>query len=597
MLDVVNDSLKAYADFYEDLLHLKGQTGNNTKNKVYGSSFVKVDNIKARTLVWEKNKYRTVPVTDLTRNYEQSDNVFYDDSYYYTFNYPSVASGNRTVLEYREVQKDPRMISGFLVSSYAPQVRATFRIKTTEDVDLYYRVLNDPGNRVQFNKIRRGKSVTYEWSVEDVPSMKIEPGSPDIRFYEPHIICYVRSYLAGGKKIEVLPDVRALHTWYRSFIRDLDEEPSEELAKVVGTIKANSTNDLAIVQGVYQWVQSNINYIAFEDGMRGYVPHRPSYTCEKKYGDCKDMASIIVGMLKIAGIKGYYTWIGTRNKPYRYTEYPTPYVDDHMIATYIASDGRYYFLDATSKYLPFGFPSSMIQSKEALISFDDDNFEVKEVPIISGDENLITDSLTIRLENDEVVGTGSITLAGLSKSQAGWNLERVEQKDVKDFVIRIAGKGSNKFYLDNYTISRPSAENGNTEIAYNFRIGDYFQRYADELYINLNLSKENYNRLISDATRKTPHEFEFQYDKSEYIEFTIPEGYEVEYLPKNEIVNGLLTGCSFRYEVLENKILFSKQFYVHYILLNPEQFSAWNSEIGKISSAYKEAIILKKKNQ
>jgi hypothetical protein len=239
----------------------------------------------------------------------------------------------------------------------------------------------------------------------------------------------------------------------------------------------------------------------------------------------------------------------------------------------------------------------MIQSKEALISFDDDNFEVKEVPIISGDENLITDSLTIRLENDEVVGTGSITLAGLSKSQAGWNLERVEQKDVKDFVIRIAGKGSNKFYLDNYTISRPSAENGNTEIAYNFRIGDYFQRYADELYINLNLSKENYNRLISDATRKTPHEFEFQYDKSEYIEFTIPEGYEVEYLPKNEIVNGLLTGCSFRYEVLENKILFSKQFYVHYILLNPEQFSAWNSEIGKISSAYKEAIILKKKNQ
>ena len=55
------------------------------------------------------------------------------------------------------------------------------------------------------------------------------------------------------------------------------------------------------------------------------------------------MASLIVTMLKVAGVKSYRTWIGTRDLPYKYSQVPTPLVDNHMIATYIAADGQYYF--------------------------------------------------------------------------------------------------------------------------------------------------------------------------------------------------------------------------------------------------------------
>ena len=101
------------------------------------------------------------------------------------------------------------------------------------------------------------------------------------------------------------------------------------------------------------------------------------------------MANLIVNMLKLAGVKAYHTWIGTRDLPYKYSKVPTPLVDNHMIATYISADKQYYFLDATSDHTPFGLPSSMIQGKEALIGLDPTHYEVKMIPEIAKEKNVM----------------------------------------------------------------------------------------------------------------------------------------------------------------------------------------------------------------
>jgi hypothetical protein len=329
--------------------------------------------------------------------------------------------------------------------------------------------------------------------------------------------------------------------------------------------------------------------------MRGFVPHKASYTCEKRYGDCKDMATLVTMMLRMAGIeKAYLTWIGTRDIPYRYTEFPTPYVDNHMISTYVSPAGKYHFLDATDKYAPFGFPSSMTQGKEALISIDDQRFEIKEVPVIDADANLISDSVWVRIDKNELVGNGSLSMAGLSKSTIGYQFTRVEEKDIQKFVAYIAEKGSNKFFLDKYRVIDQDIKDRPTRVNYDFRVGDYHQQLGDELYINLNLSKDNYNRSINEKTRTTPHEFEHKYTKREVIHFTIPDGYAAEYIPKNESFNGKLLGYDISYELKDKTIVYRKTYYIDYLLLQPSGFKTWNDEVSRISNAYRETIILKK---
>ncbi len=595
-LSVEGDSLRIVNDVKEDMMHLKEQTEAYSGRKVYGSHFSHVADIKAKTLVWDKNRYREIGVSDFKKNSDRDRGIFYDDSYYYTFDFPSVASRNRTQLTYRELQTDPRFLSGFMFVTYLPQARTSYTIKTTRDVDLVFQVLNDPDKKIKFRKTEKGKNITYEWTAENLPAVKTEDEAPSFRYFAPHLVCYVKSYQANGKKINVLSDINDLYKWYYGFVKDLNQEVSPQLTAIVDQLRKESKTELELVRNVFYWVQDHIQYIAFEQGMRGLIPHNGAYTCDKRYGDCKDMANLIVNMLQIAGVKSYHTWIGTRDLPYKYSEIPTPLVDNHMITTYIAENGDYYFLDATSDYTPFGFPSSMIQGQEALISKGPDAFEIRQVPVLEREQNVMTDSMTIVLEGNALSGYGASTLKGYPKVFGGYELDRAEKDDITRYVTKLVGKGSNKFFLDDYEVSNLHLRDSATTVKYKFRVLDYFQKIDDEIYLNMNLNKDYYNTFINLQTRKAPRESDYRYVKYETISLQVPDGYEVEYLPESAHYDGEQLGYDIHYELKDGKVLYSKTFYLNFLLLRPEQFASWNESVKRVSEAYKEAIILKKKS-
>jgi hypothetical protein len=66
-------------------------------------------------------------------------------------------------------------------------------------------------------------------------------------------------------------------------------------------------------------------------------------------------------------------------------------------------------------------------------------------------------------------------------------------------------------------------------------------------------------------------------------------------MPPNAKHVGALTGYEMTYTVAANKITFSKMFYLDYLLMQPSEFDAWNESVKKVSEAYRESIILKKK--
>jgi len=592
---IKDDSLDVYTDQKEDILHLKEQTEGFSSRHVYGSHFNQVKDIKAKTLVWDKSRYKEMVVSDFKKKSDRDDGIFYDDSYYYTFNFPAIASHNRTQLEYRTIIKDPRFISGFIFSSYLPQAKATFTIKASKGVELYYKVINDKQGSIQFKKSEKNGVVYYEWSAENMTQLKRDEGSPSIRYYAPHVICYVKSYTTKAGKKNLLSNTDDLYHWYYSFVENLNKETSPELLAVANKIKNESKTEEEIVKNVFYWVQANIQYIAFEEGMRGFIPHSGNYVCEKRYGDCKDMANLIVNLLDLAGVKAYHTWIGTRDLPYKYSEVPTPLVDNHMIAAYKTKEGKYIFLDGTGDHTKFGLPSSMIQGKEALIAIDKDHYEIRTVPEIAKEENVMVDSISITLNDNQIVAKGITTLRGYPKVFGGYELDRAGKDDVKKYVTKLIGRGSNKFYLDDYTLFNLENNDLPTKITYSFRIADYFQTIGDEIYVNLNLNKDYYNSFINTSVRKTPKESDYKYMKTEYYSMTIPAGYSVEYLPPNEKFDGELLGYKTEYKQNGDNISFVKTFYLNYLLLQPEQFNDWNDAVKRVSETYKESIILKKK--
>ena len=134
---VKNDSLEIFADVSEDMLHLKEQTDVYSAGRVYGSHFTQVKDLKAKTLIWDKNKFKEMHVTEFKKNNDQDDGIFYDDSYNYSFNFPSVSLGNRTHLQYRTLVKDARFMPGYIFTSYIPQGKCSYTIKTTKELNSF----------------------------------------------------------------------------------------------------------------------------------------------------------------------------------------------------------------------------------------------------------------------------------------------------------------------------------------------------------------------------------------------------------------------------------------------------------------------------
>ncbi len=136
--------------------------------------------------------------------------------------------------------------------------------------------------------------------------------------------------------------------------------------------------------------------MAFEQGMEGFIPRDASLVCARRFGDCKDMSSILKIMMQYAGIPSYFTWIGTRDLAYNFSDLPLPLVSNHMICT-IKLNGKYIFLDGTDPNCVFGFPSWAIQDKEAMISINEKEYKILRVPIVEKSENTETDSTWLEL--------------------------------------------------------------------------------------------------------------------------------------------------------------------------------------------------------
>ncbi|EMR03940.1 DUF3857 domain-containing protein [Cesiribacter andamanensis] len=593
-ISVQADSLLVRTKNYKEMVHLGDMSQVFAKDVVYASYFHQVSNIQAATLLPNKKKHRTLKVTDFKETFDRNSQVFYDDTKLITFMYPAIEPGAHTVLQYDELLRDARFIGSFFFSSNAPLAHGRFTLTLDPGIEVDLKLRHDVENKVKVTKEKVGARTRYVYEIRNSEKYKSESSAPTIKYYTPHLNIVVQSFTTSkGVKKNVLSSADDLYTWYKTFIKGLEQHQDETLKGIVAELVEGAKTEEEKVRRIFYWVQENIKYIAFEDGMRGLIPHNGGYVCEKRFGDCKDMASILVNMMQHAGIKGHFTWIGTRDIPYDYSELPSPLVDNHMIATYM-SGGRPYFLDATAQYSPFELPSSMIQGKEALIALSEGEYKIVRVPEVPKEQNRDTDTSYFRLEKGVIKGRGHVTLSGYNKVFNTYRISKTSEQEVKEYLTRRLGRGSNKFYLEQYQVSDVQNLDKPTRIGYEFSIADYYREIGEEIYLNMNLDKAYFKDFI-DKDRKLAIENEYKYTKQTVSVLELPANYTLAHLPADDAFSNAYFGYSIKYRQEKGRIVLHKELYVNYLLLQPEGFAQWNEAIKKLSEAYSETLILKRK--
>lgn len=584
--------LKGIRTVVKENITLKPSAGLTEQEEVYYAQLTPLEKINAWTLVPNGNRYSRKPVSRFVHKDVLDDQIFHDDSRSVQFIFPGVGRGAITHLDYELSYADAQLFSGHFFATWAPVEESSLTVICDKTVDVQGVPFQIPEGAIRYEKEEKRGRITHRWTMSKVPPLKSERDAPSILYYAPHMRILIRN--TGESPAG---DLDRLYAWNRSHVDHLLPDDDTLLVRIAKEETAGLTDDRDKAAKLFAWVQGHIKYIAVEDGMNGLIPADAVNVCEARYGDCKGMANLLRALMNNAGLTAYLTWVGTRSIPYSYNELPSCVVDNHMVTAWDTGDSLV-ILDPTSGELPFGMPSGFIQGKQALVGIDRTRSEIVEVPIMPSSRNTITDSVAVKLDGIDLVGTGTAYFTGYRRSEMASMLRRSDPSKWKDVVRSMHMKGNDRYRIDSISVEGLTDRNVPLLIKYTFAVPGFASEIGDELFVPPVLEKpfsESYYR----KGRTLPVSMDFLWEFNEVIALELPVNQGVTLVPEHAeyAVDG--TGYSLlRGEVIDapdgtSTLHLRNSYRMGQLIVQPNELDARGGLLEHLDQDMNRSIILK----
>ena len=244
-----------------------------------------------------------------------------------------------------------------------------------------------------------------------LPALEPLPGDPPSPLWAPYAA------------ISSLPSWEAFAEWYRRLAEGSDEVDATVKA-MAAQLAEGKTSRLEKIRSAYEFV-SALRYVANEIGVRGFRPRTPAEVLSSRFGDCKDKANLLIGLLGAMDIDASLALLNRGQA----TDVSFPsWQFNHAIAFVPKkpADGQPddLWLDATDGVTPFGSLPPGDYGRDALV-LDKERADFRKVagsgPLLS----TVHDTWDVRPEASGSAGT----LRRVATGAAGDTLRR-EYRDL-----------------------------------------------------------------------------------------------------------------------------------------------------------------------
>ncbi len=519
-----------------------------------------------------------------------SSDYFSDDSRVKYFNIGFSGYGDATRVETEKKYLDSKYLTSVYFHSFYPAKEKIIRVKVPDWLELDLREYNFADYKITKQKTTEKNMTVYTFKMLNVPGLKSESRGIGIAYTYPHIVFVVKSFSSDGKKENGFADVGDLYNWYKFLYQKTVNKPDDFKSKVAELTRGKST-DIDKVKAIFYWVQDNIRYIAFEDGLAGFIPASANEVYKSKYGDCKGMANLITEMLKIAGFDAYMTWIGTRHIPYDYT-LPSLAVDNHCIST-VMIGGKEYYLDGTEKYIPFGDYAWRIQGKEVLIG-KGDKYEVKKVPLMDIEKSKLLTQTSFQLKDNVLKGHVKATLTGEQRTRFHQYYHDLPTHDKKKVIQRFLEFGNKNLVVTNVKTSDLNNREIPVVVEGDIDLTNYIITEDKEIYLGIDFFPEDLRGLIPDKDRQQDYALSSGYISQDETELILPAGYKVASLPAPIDEKNADYAVTAAYSSKDNKISFKKTLSFPTGRIRKADFENWKKFADKLKDFNSTLILIKK---
>jgi Flp pilus assembly protein TadD len=293
-----------------------------------------------------------------------------------------------------------------------PRKHVEYVLEAPKDKPIYFNL-----DGVTRKPTKDGKFVLYRHVADDVPAIKPENGMPG--WTEVARFLHASTYKTWND----------VGDWYWDLVREqlvVDGDIKKAVATALEGLPAGAT-EKDKVAAIYEYVVRNTRYVGLEFGIHGYKPYRTTEVLSRRFGDCKDKASLLKVMLGEAGIPSHLVLVRTRDQGTMSAKPASLAVFNHAI-TYVPSLDL--FLDGTAEWSgPTELPSND-QGASVLVVKDGKGAEFREIGVSKPGENVRETRQVITLrDSGSAAVQHEITVTGAAASSVRYRFQSEEQRD------------------------------------------------------------------------------------------------------------------------------------------------------------------------
>lgn len=555
----------------------------------YGETYNNQEEIKdIRIVVNGKNAKSIKPTCD----YMNVNSYFYTDMKMCHFDLPFVQKGSMSKVIIEKEIKDPRYLTTAYFTDNYPTRSKKIVVIVPRWMEADIHPYNFAGHNIDVKKQYDAKKDAdiYTYTATNMPAMKKSPMNPGASWLWPHVMIVSKTANNEGNKSQYFATTADLYKWYYSLTQQLNTDTAviDERAK---QITAGITDKWEQLKAIFYWVEDNIRYIAFEDGIAGFKPDEAHEVMRKKYGDCKGMANLTKALLQRCGFDARLCWIGTNHIMYDYS-IPSLCVDNHMICA-VNYGGKWWYLDATEGYMQPGVYAERIQGRQVMIE-NGDSYVLEHIPATKPEQNSRLFKEELQVDGSNMTGRIRYKYDGESKTDLLNSIHSLKKDRLQTALENYITNSNMHYRISNMQTSSLDQRDGFLEVNFDLVYQDAVSSFGQEMYIDIDYNKEFNNAIIDTAKRSTDLQFNSKDNFITETDLLLPPGYKAANLPEDLHIKHPKFAFDITYTVKDNRICYRKKLTIINTYLQRTDFIEWNTAIASLSKKYLEQITLVK---
>ncbi len=149
----------------------------------------------------------------------------------------------------------------------------------------------------------------WRWELKDMPALDLRdiPSHPEWSALAARMSVQWGDAAVDGTDNEW----RAIGQWVTTLEADRPS-PSPEITSFTQTLIVGAPDFYTKLSRITDSIQKNIRYFIVERGIGGLQANHAADIFRNRYGDCKDKTTLLIAMLRVAGINAYYVPVDDR---------------------------------------------------------------------------------------------------------------------------------------------------------------------------------------------------------------------------------------------------------------------------------------------